>query len=174
MRACAGRLTLAIDRWGGSKYLSRIAIVKTVGGVVFPKHPLAATKEELTKIAGYWPDINKSRAEAKRLLKEAGYPSGFEFTLHNRGVDQPYKVVGTWVIDQWRKIGLKVKQWVQPSGTFLRHAEKEEELRRIHRLQLPVGHQSAGRHLEVHLRRQGGQPVRAIPGSPARQMVRRR
>ncbi len=29
-------LTLAIDRWGGSKYLSRIAIVKTVGGVVFP------------------------------------------------------------------------------------------------------------------------------------------
>jgi peptide/nickel transport system substrate-binding protein len=119
-------LTLAIDRWGGSKYLSRIAIVKTVGGVVFPKHPLAATKEELTKIAGYWPDINKSRAEAKRLLKEAGYPSGFEFTLHNRGVDQPYKVVGTWVIDQWRKIGLKVKQWVQPSGPFYATLRKKK------------------------------------------------
>ena len=29
-------LTLGIDRWGGSKYLSKIAIVKTVGGVVFP------------------------------------------------------------------------------------------------------------------------------------------
>ena len=119
-------LTLAIDRWGGSKYLSRIAIVKTVGGVVFPKHPLAATKEELTKIAGYWPDINKSRAEAKRLLKEAGYPNGFEFTLHNRGVDQPYKVVGTWVIDQWRKIGLKVKQWVQPSGPFYATLRKKK------------------------------------------------
>ena len=119
-------LTLAIDRWGGSKYLSRIAIVKTVGGVVFPKHPLAATKEELTKIAGYWPDIEKSRAEAKRLLKEAGYPNGFEFTLHNRGVDQPYKVVGTWVIDQWRKIGLKVKQWVQPSGPFYATLRKKK------------------------------------------------
>lgn len=119
-------LTLAIDRWGGSKYLSRIAIVKTVGGVVFPKHPLAATKEELTKLAGYWPDINKSRAEAKRLLKEAGYPNGFEFTLHNRGVDQPYKVVGTWVIDQWRKIGLKVKQWVQPSGPFYATLRKKK------------------------------------------------
>ncbi|MCY3822275.1 MAG: ABC transporter substrate-binding protein [Nitrospinae bacterium] len=119
-------LTLAIDRWAGSKYLSRIAIVKTVGGVVFPKHPLAATKEELTKIAGYWPDINKSRAEAKRLLKEAGYPNGFEFTLHNRGVDQPYKVVGTWVIDQWRKIGLKVKQWVQPSGPFYATLRKKK------------------------------------------------
>ncbi len=111
-------LTLAIDRWGGSRYLSRIAIVKAVGGVVFPKHPLAATKEELTKIAGYWPDIEKSRAEAKRLLKEAGYPGGFEFTLHNRGVDQPYKFVGAWVVDQWRKIGVKAKQRVQPSKPF--------------------------------------------------------
>ena len=46
-------LTLAIDRWGGSKYLSRIAIVKTVGGVVYPNHAFAATQEELTKLAGY-------------------------------------------------------------------------------------------------------------------------
>ena len=30
------------------------------------------TKEELQQIAGFWPDIEKSRAEAKRLLKEAG------------------------------------------------------------------------------------------------------
>ena len=46
-------LTLAVDRWGGSKDLSKIAIVKAVGGIVFPGHPLAATKEELEKIAGY-------------------------------------------------------------------------------------------------------------------------
>ena len=36
-------LSLAIDRWAGSRYLSKIAIVKTVGGVVFPSHPLAST-----------------------------------------------------------------------------------------------------------------------------------
>ena len=65
-------LSLAVDRWGGSKHLSQIAIVKAVGGVVFPGHPLAATKAELEQIPGYWPDINKSRAEAKRLLQEAG------------------------------------------------------------------------------------------------------
>ena len=29
-------LTLAVDRWGGSDYLSKIAIVKTVGGIAFP------------------------------------------------------------------------------------------------------------------------------------------
>ena len=37
-------LTLAVDRWGGSKDLSKIAIVKAVGGVVFPGHPLAAPR----------------------------------------------------------------------------------------------------------------------------------
>ena len=111
-------LTLAVDRWGGSKYLSQIAIVKTVGGVAFPSHPLAAKKEELEKLAGYWPDINKSRAEAKRLLKEAGVPEGFEFTLSNRDIDQPYKTVGTWLIDQWRQVGLKVTQKVSPTGPF--------------------------------------------------------
>ena len=62
-------LTLGIDRWGGSKYLSQIAIVKTVGGVMFPNHPLAATKEELVKLKGYGEDVEASRAEAKKLLE---------------------------------------------------------------------------------------------------------
>ena len=166
-------LTLAIDRWGGSKYLSRIAIVKTVGGVVFPKHPLAATKEELTKIAGYWPDINKSRAEAKRLLKEAGYPERLRVhpaqpgrgpALQGRGH------LGHRPVAENRTQGQAVGA---AFGAFLRHAQKEEELRRVDRLQLPVGHQPAGGRVQIHLRRQGGQPVRAIPGSPARQVVRR-
>ena len=119
-------LTLSLDRWAGSKYLSKIAIVKTVGGVVFPSHPLAATKDELQKIAGYWPDIEKSRVEAKRLLKEAGQ-AGMSFEFHNRGVDQPYKVVGTWMIDQWRRIGLKVTQRVQPSPAFYDTLRKKKD-----------------------------------------------
>jgi peptide/nickel transport system substrate-binding protein len=111
-------LSLAIDRWGGSKYLSKIAIVKTVGSIVYPGHPLAPTKEELQQIAGYWPDLQKSRAEARRLLREAGVPEGFKFKLHNRAVDQPYKIVGTWLVDQWRQIGLEVEQVVQPTGPW--------------------------------------------------------
>ena len=43
-------LTLALDRWGGSQYLSQIALVKTVGGIIFPGHELARSKEELQKI----------------------------------------------------------------------------------------------------------------------------
>ena len=87
-------LTLAIDRWGTAPDLSKIAIVKTVGGVAFPGSPLAATKEELQQLAGYWPDIEKSRAEARRLLKEAG-AEGLSFELLNRDVDQPYKYYGS-------------------------------------------------------------------------------
>jgi hypothetical protein len=43
-------LTLAIDRWGGAPALSKIAVVKTVGGIVFPGSPLAATKDELQNL----------------------------------------------------------------------------------------------------------------------------
>jgi peptide/nickel transport system substrate-binding protein len=110
-------LTLALDQWKGAPALSKIATVHTVGGIVFPGSPLAATKEELQQIAGYWPDIEKSRAEAKRLLKEAG-AEGLQFELLNRNVDQPYKYVAAFVIDEWSKIGLKVTQKVIPTGPF--------------------------------------------------------
>ena len=117
-------LTLAIDRWGGAPALSKIAIVKTVGGIVFPGSPLAATKEELQKMAGFWPDIEKSRVEAKRLLKEAG-AEDLSFELLNRDVDQPYKYVGIWLVDQWSKIGVKVTQKVVPTGPwFQAHAQR--------------------------------------------------
>ena len=110
-------LTLAIDRWHGAPQLAKIANVRTVGGIVFPGSPLAADKEELQKIAGFWPDIEKSRAEAKRLLKDAG-AEGLSFELVNRNVDQPYKYNATWVIDEWSKIGLKVTQRVVPTGPW--------------------------------------------------------
>lgn len=110
-------LSLAVDRWGGSKDLSKIAIVKSVGGIVFPNHPLAAKKEELEKLAGYWPDINKSRAEAKKLLKEAGV-SDLKFTLTNRAVDQPYTIVGTWLLDQWKQVGVTAEQKMEATGPF--------------------------------------------------------
>lgn len=110
-------LTLAIDRWHGAPELSKIAMVHAVGGIAFPGSSLAATKEELQQIAGYWPDIEKSRAEARRLLKEAG-AEGLSLELLNRNVDQPYKYNGTWVLDEWSKIGLKVTQRVVPTGPW--------------------------------------------------------
>ena len=120
-------LTLAVDRWGGSKYLSKIAIVKTVGGIAFPGSPLAATKEELQQLAGYWPDLQKSRAEARRLLKEAGVDLSKTYYFNNRAVDQPYKIVGTWLIDQWKQVGLKFEQHVFPTGPFYAELRKKKD-----------------------------------------------
>ena len=100
-------LTLAIDRWGGAPALSKIANRAHRRRHRLPGSPLAPTKEELHEVAGFWPDIEKSRAEAKRLLKEAG-AENLEFELLNRDVDQPYKYVGIWLVDEWRKIGVKV------------------------------------------------------------------
>jgi peptide/nickel transport system substrate-binding protein len=111
-------LSLAIDRWHGAEALSKIANVRTVGSLIFPGHALAPEPEQLHEIAGFWRDIDQSRTEAKRLLKEAG-AEGLSFELLNRDVDQPYKYVGIWVVDEWSKIGLKVTQRVLPSGPWV-------------------------------------------------------
>jgi peptide/nickel transport system substrate-binding protein len=115
-------LFLAIDQWKGAQALSKIAISKTVGSIVFPGSPLAATEEELQQMIGYGPDIEKSRAEARRLLKEAGQEN-LEFELLNRNVDQPYKIIGTWLVDEWSKIGIKATQRVVPIGPELDAAQ---------------------------------------------------
>ncbi|MGH7268290.1 MAG: ABC transporter substrate-binding protein [Candidatus Rokuibacteriota bacterium] len=121
-------LTLALDRWEGSKAISKIAIVKEVAGVQVPGTPFATPPEELEKLAGYGRDINKSRAEARRLLKEAGVAEGFSFTFKNRGTPMPYEPLAVWMIDQWRQIGLNVKQEVIESAAYfavLRRGEHE-------------------------------------------------
>jgi peptide/nickel transport system substrate-binding protein len=111
-------LFLAIDQWRGAAALQKIANVRTVGGIVFPGSPLAATKEELQQLPGYWPDIEKSSVEARRLLKEAGQEN-LSFEMLNRNVDQPYVIVGTWLVDEFSKIGVKVTQKIVPTGPWL-------------------------------------------------------
>src|SRR5205814_8886854 len=110
-------LALAVDQTKGAPALSKIATVRTAAGMVFPGSPLAATKEELEKIAGHWPDIEKSRAEARRLLQEAG-AARLSFELLNRELDQPFKYLGTWLVDEWRKGGLTVRHRIVPVGPW--------------------------------------------------------
>jgi peptide/nickel transport system substrate-binding protein len=111
-------LSLALDRHAASKTISKIAIVRDVAGIQVPGTPYATPPEELDKLAGYGHDINKARAEARRLLKEAGVPDGFSFTFKNRGIPQPYEPIGIWLIDQWRQIGLNVKQEILEASAY--------------------------------------------------------
>jgi peptide/nickel transport system substrate-binding protein len=118
-------LTLAIDRYEGSRALSKIAIVKEVAGVQVPGTPFATPPDELAKVAGYWKDISASRAEARRLLKEAG-AEGLSFTFKNRGIPMPYEPLAIWMIDQWRQIGLNVKQEVIEAAAYFAPLRKGE------------------------------------------------
>ena len=73
-------LTLALDRHEGSKACPASRVVKEVAGIQVPGTPWATPPAELEKLAGYGRDIAAGRAEARRLLREAG-ARGFAFTL---------------------------------------------------------------------------------------------
>ncbi len=111
-------LTLAMDRWGGSQALSRISTMKPVGGMFRPGSEFATPEPELIKLAGFGKEIAAARQEARRLLREAGVPDGFAFTLKNRNVKEPYEVAGVFLIDQWRQIGLNVTHQPQEGGPY--------------------------------------------------------
>ena len=51
----------------------------------------------------------ENRAEARRLLAEAGYPNGFKVVLKNRNVKLPYQDWAVFVIQEWRKIGVEAE-----------------------------------------------------------------
>ena len=98
-------LTLAIDRWAGAGPIGRLTFFTTVGGFLRPGYALARSDEELAAFPGFGRDIAASRAEARRLLAEAGVPN-LTFTFANRSVYTPQ---GIFLIDQWRQIGVTVR-----------------------------------------------------------------
>jgi len=111
-------LTLAIDRWAASQALSKISVMKYVGGLLRPGSNFATPEAELVKLPGFGKNIDAARKEARRLLKEAGVPEGFTFTLKNRNVKEPYEIAGVYVIDQWRQVGLNVNHVQQEEGPY--------------------------------------------------------
>src|SRR5207237_2187992 len=102
-------LTLGLDRYTMSLVLYPIASLKDVGGLMRPGTEWAMGDAELQQFPGFGKDAEKNRAEAKRLLAEAGYPNGFKVVLKNRNVRVPYIDFGVFVIQEWRKIGIEAE-----------------------------------------------------------------
>jgi peptide/nickel transport system substrate-binding protein len=102
-------LTLGFDRYTGGKVLYHLTGLKDVGGLMRPGTEWAIPQADLEKIPGFWRDAEKSRAEAKRLLAEAGYPNGFKTVMKNRNIKLPYQDLAVYVIQEWRKIGIEVE-----------------------------------------------------------------
>jgi peptide/nickel transport system substrate-binding protein len=102
-------LTLGIDRYTMGKVLYPLTGLKNVGGLIRPDSEWGMAQAELERLPGFGRDIEKNRAEAKRLLAEAGYPNGLKVTLKNRNVKLPYQDFAVFLIQEWRKIGIEAE-----------------------------------------------------------------
>jgi len=111
-------LLMAIDRWGGSQGLSRISTLRSVGGVLRPGSPLATPDAELEKLPGFSRNMAAARAEAKKLLAEAGVPN-LKLTLWNRNLAMPYTPAGIFLVDQWRQIGVQVEHKQSDTSPYI-------------------------------------------------------
>jgi peptide/nickel transport system substrate-binding protein len=102
-------LTLGIDRYTMGKVLYPLTGLKTVGALIRPDSEWGMAPAELEKLPGFGRDAEKNRAEAKRLLAEAGYPNGLKIVLKNRNVKVPYQDFAVFLIQEWRKIGIEAE-----------------------------------------------------------------
>jgi peptide/nickel transport system substrate-binding protein len=101
-------LTMAIDRWGGSAALAKISILKAVGGPIRPGNTFALSPDELAGLPGFRRNAEAERAAATKMLAEAGVKD-LAFKLTNRNVSQPFTPAGVYVVDQLRRVGVKVE-----------------------------------------------------------------
>jgi peptide/nickel transport system substrate-binding protein len=102
-------LTLAFDRYTAGRVLYPLASLRDVGGLMRPATEWAMSEAELQKLPGFGRDMEKNRAEARRLLAEAGYPNGFKVVLKNRNIKIPYQDFAVFVIQEWRKVGVEAE-----------------------------------------------------------------
>jgi peptide/nickel transport system substrate-binding protein len=103
-------LSLAIDRWHASEALADTTFLKYVGGVMRPGTAISMPEAELVTLPGFSHNIAASRAEARRLLAEAGV-ADLAVTLTNRkDVPIPYGPAGEFIISAWREIGVQATQ----------------------------------------------------------------
>jgi peptide/nickel transport system substrate-binding protein len=110
-------LSLAIDRWHAADTLAGTTFLKFVGGLLRPGFAMATPEAELARLPGFSHDIAAARAEARRLLDEAGRPT-LEVKLLNRSIPMPYAPAAAYLIEAWRAIGvgatdtkLGTKEW---------------------------------------------------------------
>jgi len=102
-------LTLGLDRYTGGRVLFGITGLRDVGGLLRPGTEFAMADAELQALPGFGKDMAKNRADAKRLLAEAGYPNGFKVVLKNRNIKLPYQDFAVFAIQEWRKIGIEAE-----------------------------------------------------------------
>jgi peptide/nickel transport system substrate-binding protein len=110
-------LTLALDRRVGEATMTRISSVRAAGGFLRPGTPMVATPEELARLPGFGPDIAAARAEARRLLAEAGQ-TRLNVRMISRSIENPHQQLAVYLIDQWRQIGVSAENIKLETGPW--------------------------------------------------------
>ena len=110
-------LSMAVDRYAASAGLRNTSVLRSVGGLIRPGAPFAASEEELAQLPGFSKDGKAAKEKAKQLLKEAGVED-LKFELLNRSTPQPYTPSGVFLIDQWRQIGVEVTHKQVPTAAY--------------------------------------------------------
>ena len=97
-------LSLAIDRYSGGANLSKISIMKHVGGVMRPGSEWALPR---TSSRSCRASPGTSRVARRSAPAAEGSGRGEpQDQLFNRNLPEPYTPTGIFVIDEWRKIGV--------------------------------------------------------------------
>lgn len=101
-------LSLAMDRYSGSRALANLTAVHLPGGLSRPGSTFARSAKELEALPGFSRDLAASRKEARRLLAEAG-----QTNLKVVFVNRPQSTFwGVFLADQLRQVGVTVEHQV--------------------------------------------------------------
>ncbi len=113
---------LALNRQAMVKVLS-FGVGKILPPAVSAVSDWAIPEEELLKLPGYRLPKDKDIAEAKRLLKEAGYGDGLTFSIQAVSVWQNPRIA-TVAASQLKKVGITVKLDFIEAGQFFANRRK--------------------------------------------------
>ena len=102
-------LSLAIDRWGAAERQGATTFMKYVGGLMRPGSAWAMPEGDLADLPGFSRDIEAARAEARRLLAEAGVPD-LHLNLLVRGIPMPHFAAADLLTESWREVGITTTQ----------------------------------------------------------------
>ncbi len=114
-------LSLAVDRAEAIKVISQGQAY--VQGYMPGKGNWTLPAAELAKLPGYGPNMEARRAEAKKLLADAGYPNGFATKLGVRKVANA-EDAGIYVKDALSKIGVNITLDIQETATAYTNMEQ--------------------------------------------------
>ena len=88
-----------------------------VGGLT-PAGKWALAPAELEKVPGFGKNVEANRAEAKKLLAEAGFPNGMDTTITGRRGVGTHEDRVVFLADQFAKIGVRAKIDLQETAAY--------------------------------------------------------